>query len=285
MKLPFFLARRFVAAETLEDTLPVVRRLHGQGLRVTLDHLGEHISDRRLAEQARDGYLDLVRTLGEAGGALDRNISIKLSMLGQQIDEAFCEDNLHLLLTSARDQDVFVRIDMEGSAVTASTLEVFEKVFAVYPLHVGIVLQAYLKRTREDVERMCELNARVRLCKGAYREPASVAHQRMDTIREHFAEYMETLVTRGNYPGIATHDDILIKRTKAFVAERGIGNDRFEFQMLYGIRPDTQVALASSGYNMRVYVPYGRMWVPYFSRRLRERKENIFFVLRNLFRG
>ncbi len=285
MKLPFFLARRFVAAETLEDTLPVVRRLHGQGLHVTLDHLGEHISDRRLAEQARDGYLDLVQTLGDAGGELDRNISVKLSMLGQRIDEAFCLDNLYRLLEAARGQEVFVRVDMEGSDVTESTLGLFEKVHAEYPAHVGIVLQAYLKRTREDVDRMCEMNARVRLCKGAYREPASVAHQKMDVIRERFGEYMETLVTRGHYPGIATHDDLLIERTKTFVAQHGISNDRFEFQMLFGIRTDTQARLAADGYNMRVYVPYGSMWVPYFTRRLRERKENVFFVLRNLFRG
>lgn len=285
MKLPFFLARRFVAAETLDDTLPVARRLHGQGLLVTLDHLGEHISDRRLAEQARDGYLGLARTLGEAGGEFDRNISVKLSMLGQRIDESFCLENLHLLLETAREQDVFVRVDMEGSDVTQSTLDLFEKVHVQYPQNVGIVLQAYLKRTREDIERMCEMNARVRLCKGAYREPASVAFQRMDTIRERFVEYMETLIARGNYPGIATHDDLLIDRTREFVSENDIASDRFEFQMLFGIRPDTQLRLAGDGYNMRVYVPYGRMWVPYFSRRLRERKENVFFVIRNLFRS
>lgn len=285
MKLPFFLARRFVAAETLEETLPVVRRLHEQGLHVTLDHLGEYISERELAEQARDGYLDLVRTLSEARGAFDRNISIKLSMLGQKIDESFCLDNLHQLLALARENDVFVRLDMEGSDVTDSTLSLFEQVHPTYPDHVGIVLQAYLKRTREDVARMCGMNARVRLCKGAYREPASVAHQSMDVIRDHFTEYMETLVSTGRYPGIATHDDILIGRTRAYVAQQQIDNDRFEFQMLYGIRPDTQVQLANEGYHMRVYVPFGRMWFPYYSRRLRERKENILFVLRHLFRS
>ena len=146
------------------------------------------------------------------------------------------------------------------------------------------MLQAYLKRTAGDVERMCELGARVRLCKGAYKEPPELAYQSMDTIRARFVEYMKLLIRHAHYPGIATHDDRLIEATKTFVAENGISYDDFEFQMLYGIRPETQLALLHEGYNMRVYVPYGRMWVPYFSRRLRERKENVWFVLKNLYR-
>lgn len=284
MRLPFILARRFVAAETLEGTLPVARRLKAQGLHTTLDLLGEYISERRLAEQARDSYLGLVQTLAAEGGSIDRNISVKLSMLGQKIDESFCMDNLHRLLSAAREQDVFVRLDMEGTDVTESTLRILESVHPTYPDHVGIVLQAYLKRTGEDVARMCERQIRVRLCKGAYREPPELAHQSMDVIRERFLEYMETLVTRGRYPGIATHDDLLITQTKAFVEKRGIDRDAFEFQMLFGIRTETQQQIASDGYHMRVYVPYGRQWVPYFSRRLRERKENVWFVLKNLVR-
>ena len=286
MKLPFFLARRFVAGETLDEALPVLRDLKAKGLHTTLDLLGEYIRDRKLAEHARDLYIGLARTLAEEHGrrGVDGNISVKLSMMGQKIDEAFCLDNLHQLLTVARDHDVFVRLDMEGSDITDSTVRLFETVYPDYPDHVGIVLQAYLKRTRADVARMCELNARVRLCKGAYKEPPAIAHQSMDVIREHFTEYMRQLITEARYPGIATHDDRLIEATKAFVAEQGIPHDRFEFQMLYGIRPDTQVQIAEEGYNMRVYVPYGRQWYPYFSRRLRERKENVWFVLKNLFR-
>jgi proline dehydrogenase len=173
---------------------------------------------------------------------------------------------------------------MEGSDTTASTLDLFRSVFDDYRQHVGVVLQAYLKRTRQDVEQMCDLKARVRLCKGAYKEPPTVAHQSMAVIRDRYVEYMKMLLSDGTYPGIATHDDLLISATKNYAAEQGIGLDRFEFQMLFGIRPDTQETIAREGYTMRVYVPYGRDWLPYFSRRLRERKENLWFVLRNFLR-
>lgn len=282
MNLPFFLARRFVAADSLKGTLPVAAALHQDGLFTTLDLLGEYISEKHLAEEARDSYLKLVAALG-AQDEIDRNISIKLSMLGQKIDEGYCLDNLHRLLTAARDTDTFVRLDMEGSDVTESTVGILEKVHPEYPQNVGIVLQAYLKRTGADVERMCELGARVRLCKGAYREPASIAWQDMTQIREHYLSYMEMLVQRGNYPAIATHDDILINATKAYVADQAVSTDSFEFQMLFGIRAETQRSIAAEGFNMRVYVPYGRKWYPYFSRRLRERKENVWFVLKHLF--
>ena len=284
MKLPFFLASRFVAAETLEDTLPVVRDLNQKGLHVALDMLGEYVSDRSVAASARDAYIDIVHTIAEERPALDANISIKLSMMGQKIDEAFCLGNLRQLLDVAQEHDVFVRLDMEGSDITESTLSLFEEVYPDYPEHVGIVLQAYLKRTRQDVERMCELNASVRLCKGAYKEPPSIAYQNMDVIRERFIEYMELLIRHADYPGIATHDDILIDATKRFARDHDVSRDDFEFQMLYGIRPETQVAIAQEGYNMLVYVPYGTEWLPYFTRRLRERKENVWFVLKNLFR-
>jgi len=284
MRLPFFLARRFVAAETVEGTLPVAASLHEKGLHVTLDRLGEYINDPSLAEAARDSYIDLVKTIAASDSRIDGNISIKMSMLGQKIDESFCKDNLHRLLEVAREHDTFVRLDMEGSDVTESTLAIFEHVHSTYPEHVGIVLQAYLKRTKEDIERMCELNARVRLCKGAYREPETLAFGDMSLIRDRFSEYMEILLSRGNYPAIATHDDILIRQTKQYVSANGVSSKGFEFQMLYGIRPSTQTRIVREGYNMRVYIPFGKMWVPYFSRRLRERKENVFFILKNLFR-
>jgi len=286
MKLPFFLARRFVAAESLDETIPVLSDLKARGLYTTLDLLGEYVRDRNVAAEARDTYLQIAERVADERDrhGIDANISVKLSVMGQKIDEAFCLANLRQLLSLARERDVFVRLDMEGSDITESTLSIFETVYPEYPDHVGIVLQAYLKRTAQDVERMCELNARVRLCKGAYKEPASIAYHSMDEIRGRFVEYMRTLISDGRYPGIATHDDKLISATKQYVQENGIDRDRFEFQMLYGIRPDTQVQIASEGYNMRIYVPYGRQWVPYFSRRLRERKENVWFVLSNLFR-
>ena len=284
MKLPFFLARRFVAAETLGRTLPIAESLSSQGLHTTLDLLGEYISDPALATAALESYLELVNALAESPGPIDRNISIKLSMLGQKIDESFCLDNLHRLLSAAQRTNTFVRLDMEGTDVTDSTLSLFEKVQPTYPENVGVVLQAYLHRTPEDVDRMCGLGARVRLCKGAYKEPTGVALQSMTEIRTKYLEMMETLITKGTYPGIATHDDILIDATKKFVSSNDVDTSGFEFQMLFGVRSETQRTIAAEGYNMRVYIPFGEMWVPYFSRRLRERKENVFFILTNMFK-
>lgn len=287
MNLPFFLARRFVAGETLESALPVVDALRRKGLHAALDLLGEDVDECQVAESARDTYIDLIKSLSARRNGDTRHqtkISIKLSMLGQAIDEQFCLDNLLQLLGEASQHDLFVRLDMEGSDTTASTLSIFEKAYQRYPDHVGPVLQAMLKRTAQDVERMCTLGASVRLCKGAYKEPPSVAYQDMDTIRARYVEYMQRLLTEARYPGIATHDDRLIVHTKLFAAENGIAQDRFEFQMLYGLRPRAQEEIVREGYNMLVYVPYGTEWLPYFTRRLRERKENVWFVAKNLFR-
>jgi proline dehydrogenase len=282
MKLPFFLASRFVADETLEGALPKVLELNQKGLHVTLDLLGEYVRERKVAEAFAKTFPEILRQIA-ATPNIDCNISLKLSMLGQKIDRSFCVDNLHQLLSVAKEKDIFVRLDMEGSDITQSTLDIFEEVYPQYPDHVGTVLQAYLHRTEEDVARMCELKARVRLCKGAYKEPASIAYQDMPVIRERYLEYMSQLVTKARYPGIATHDDILFDKVKQFVKEENISKDKFEFQMLYGIRPETQLELAKE-YNMRVYVPYGTQWYPYFTRRLRERKENVWFVLSNMFK-
>ena len=286
MRLPFALARRFVAGETLQQTLPVVRELNAKGLYVSLDLLGEYVKKREVADAARDAYVGLVETVAHERdrNGLNVNISVKLSMMGQKIDEDFCLENLKELLKVAKTRDVFVRLDMEGSDITDSTLRLFEHVYPDHPDHVGIVLQAYLKRTEADVRRMCELNARVRICKGAYKEPASIAYQDMSTIRERFMTYAKMLIENARYPGIATHDQRLIDATKTYAREKGIDKSRFEFQMLYGIRPESQVQIVREGYNMRVYTPYGTEWVPYFTRRLRERKENVWFVLSNLYR-
>lgn len=286
MRLPFALASRFVAAETLEDTLPVVKDLNRRGMHVALDLLGEYVTDREVAAAGRDAYVNLVHTVAEerSRNGLDANVSIKLSMMGQKIDEDFCLENLRVLLETAKEREVFIRLDMEGSDTTESTLRLFEEVYPDFPDHVGVVLQAYLKRTERDVERMCELNARVRICKGAYKEPPAIAYQKMKKIRERFDAYAKMLILHARYPGIATHDERLISSTKEFVRAEGIDHDQFEFQMLYGIRPETQEQLVREGYHMRVYLPYGTEWLPYFTRRLRERKENVWFVLRNLFR-
>ena len=289
MKLPFALARRFVAGETLDTAMAAVDGLLDEGLMVTLDLLGEHVHDAERASGLAEAYGDLVGRLADLrdskGVPADAlNISIKLSMIGQVIDSGLAEANLRALLDRARQADMFIRLDMEGSDITDSTLGLFEAVYPDYPGLVGPVLQAYLHRTAADVARMVELQARVRLCKGAYKEPASIAYQDMPTIRWHYRRLARTLLTEGFYPGIATHDDELIAAVKQMVMADDVARDAFEFQMLYGIRTETQRATVAEGYRMRIYVPYGTEWVPYFSRRLRERKENVWFVLENLVR-
>lgn len=286
MNISVPLVRRFIAGETLTQALPVVKRLNAKGMRVSLDLLGEYVNNREVADAARDAHVNVVHTLASerAKNGMEANISIKLSMMGQKIDEVYCLDNLRHLLDAARTKDVFIRLDMEGSDTTESTLSLFEKVYPDYPDHVGVVLQAYLKRTERDVERMCDLNACVRICKGAYKEPASIAYQDMNAIRGRFMDYARLLIEHARFPGIATHDDRLIDATKQFVRNREISSDRFEFQMLYGIRSETQERLVREGYGLRIYTPYGTEWGPYFVRRLRERKENVWFVVLNLFR-
>ena len=284
LRLPFFLAKGFVAAETLQGTLPVIQQLHDRGLLTTVDLLGEHVKRHSDAVKGRDTYIQLLHALPNQDG-LDRNISIKLSMIGQVIDETFCLDNLRAILDVAKTTRAFVRLDMEGTDLLESTLALFETVFPDYQDHVGVVLQACLKRTEADVERMCALQARVRLCKGAYREPAHLAWQRMPQIRERFVMYMHMLLQHGRYPAIATHDDRLIQATRAFAEVKGIETSRFEFQMLYGLRPQTQRRVVQQGYSMRVYVPFGDMWLPYYTRRLRERPENVLFLFKNILRA
>ncbi|MCY4170042.1 MAG: proline dehydrogenase family protein [Bacteroidetes bacterium] len=284
IRLPFIFARGFVAAETLTETLPVVQRLADRGMLTTIDLLGEHVTSKSLALRARDAYIHLLHALS-AHPNLERNISIKLSMIGQIIDEDFCHENLCLLLDEARSLKAFVRLDMEGTSILNSTLRIFESTFSDYPENVGTVLQAYLKRTPKDVEHMCKLGARVRLCKGAYQESPQVALQRMPDIRAQFLTCMRTLLRHGNYAAIATHDDTLIHETMSFAQRQKISPSKYEFQMLYGLRQKTQEAIASRGYNMRIYTPYGKMWLPYYVRRLRERPENVTFLLRNILRS
>jgi proline dehydrogenase len=276
----FFLARRFIAGETVDQAMDAVAELNAQGMTATLDFLGEDVTARPEAERTRDAYfalLDAIRTRG-----VETNVSVKLTAMGLLVDEDFALDNLRAVLArAAQTRDPFVRIDMEGSAVTDATLRVFERAYAETK-HVGPVLQAYLKRTPADVERAIALGARVRLCKGAYSEPAEIAYKDMPTIRSRYLRSAEALLERGNYPGIATHDERIIAAVETFVRERQIARDRFEFQLLYGVRPELQRRLVADGYRVRVYVPYGTHWAGYFYRRITERKENVFFALRSM---
>ncbi len=276
----FFLAKRFIAGETIDSALDAVRAVNAAGLSATLDFLGEDVTEEREAERTRDTYLALLAALERSD--LRSNVSVKLTALGLLLGEDVCARHLaDIVVRAAHAPDPFVRIDMEGSAVTDATFRIFERTFADHA-NVGPVVQAYLKRSPADVERAIALGARVRLCKGAYAEPETLALQDMPSIRRAYLRLAEALLSRGTYPGIATHDERLIEACKTFAAERGIGRDRFEFQLLYGVRPDLQRALARDGYRVRIYIPFGTHWAGYFYRRITERKENAFFALRSL---
>ncbi|HLR24458.1 MAG TPA: proline dehydrogenase family protein [Fodinibius sp.] len=277
MKLPFVLAKRFVAGETFTEAVPKVEQLNNKEIKITLDLLGENVEDRKTADATVATYIDLLKAIEEA--KLDSTISIKLTMLGLDIDRAYCRDNLFKLLDIARETNQFVRIDMEGSDYTQLTIDLFKEAFKKYGRHVGIVIQAYLHRTKNDIAELAEIGADVRLCKGAYSEPERIALQKMDAIQAAYKEYAKILLEKTPYPRMATHDDELVEWIKDYTREHNIGPSRFEFQMLYGLRQETMEEFASEGYNARIYVPYGTMWFPYFKRRLMERKENIWFVL------
>lgn len=282
MKLPFALAKRFVAAETFDETVPKIKSINENGIKVTLDLLGENVADKTTADETVEIYLELLNNIHKAG--LKSTISIKLTMMGLDINKEYCKENLFRLLEETQRLNSFVRIDMEGSDYTQSTIDIFKEAFLKYPKHVGIVIQAYLKRTKKDIDDLAEMGADIRLCKGAYSEPSSIALHSMPEIREAYKKYAKVLFEKTTFPRIATHDDELIEWVKTYTSEQGITKDRFEFQMLYGLREDTMKEFAANGYNARVYVPYGTMWFPYFKRRLMERKENIFFVLSTMFK-
>ncbi|MDB5041702.1 MAG: Proline dehydrogenase [Candidatus Eremiobacteraeota bacterium] len=276
----FFLAKRFIAGETVDEAMDAVAALNAAGMTATLDFLGEDVTSAAEAERTRDAYFALLEAI--RARSVETNVSVKLTAMGLLIDEDFALENLRAVLAAAaHNSDPFVRIDMEGSAVTEATLRVFERAFAETK-HVGAVLQAYLKRTPADVERAIALGARVRLCKGAYGEPPELAYKDMPTIRRQFMRSAEALLERGNYPGIATHDERVISAVETYVRERGIARDRFEFQMLYGVRPEIQRRLVAEGYRLRVYVPYGTHWAGYFYRRITERPENLIFAVRSM---
>ncbi|MDD5543599.1 MAG: proline dehydrogenase family protein [Acidobacteriia bacterium] len=283
MSFLFRFASRFVAGEQVEQAMTAVQKLNSQGLTASLDILGENVHDKVTAGRAVEGYLNLLQQIHRA--EIDSNISVKLTMTGLDIGDDLCFENMCRICESARSLNNYVRIDMEGSAYTERTLKVFFRLHAKYPGVVGAVIQAYLHRSSDDIDALNAVGARVRLCKGAYKEPPSAAIQKMRDIRTNYKRLAEKLFLKGVYPGIATHDDQLIHWTRDFVAAHGIRNDQFEFQMLYGIRPGTQKALVRGGHRMRVYVPFGTHWAPYFYRRLRERKENVWFIVSNMFKG
>ena len=275
-------ARRFIAGETVDEAIAAARAIEATGLAVTLDLLGEAVSSMDAATAATNAYAALVEAITRAG--VSRNISVKLTQLGLAIDRATSFDNLRRILDVAAAADCFVRVDMEQSSYVDQTLDVFDTVWRIGYRQAGVVIQSCLRRSQADVRRMIALGARVRLVKGAYREPREVAYQVKAEVDAAYLELMRLLLAEGTYPAIATHDPAMIAATREYADAKQIGRDRFEFQMLYGIRRDLQAELHAAGYHFRVYVPFGTQWFPYFMRRLGERPANVGFVVRSLVR-
>src|SRR3989442_6157615 len=278
---PRRLASRFVAGETVEAAVAALTQLNAAGIRASLDLLGESVAGAAEARAARDTYLEALDRIRRAGA--DANVSVKPTQMGLAIDERLCVENLRAIIAQARDDRSFVRIDMEQSEYTERTLQLFrEKFHPEFGNAVGVVLQSYLRRTERDVADMIARGARVRVCKGAYKEPPEVAFPAKRDVDANYIRCMEQLLERGTYPGIATHDVRIIAHAKVFARRQGIAPARFEFQMLYGVRRDLQHALRREGWNVRVYVPFGEQWNPYLMRRLAERPANIAFLLGNI---
>jgi len=275
-------ASRFVAGTTIEDALRVARELNSKGLVVTMDLLGESVSNRDEALAAREEILKILPAVEREG--IDSGLSIKLTQLGLDIDGEFCLDNVDRIVRQAKELGNFVRIDMEDSPRVQATIDIFRELHDRYGDHVGLAVQSYLYRTMDDVIELGPRKANLRIVKGAYSEPPEVAYQSKRDVDEEFCRIVEKHLELGGYAAVATHDRKIIDFTKRLVQERGIPHDQFEFQMLYGISRGLQEELVSEGYKVRVYLPFGSHWYPYFTRRLAERPANLFFVLRNLLR-
>lgn len=278
------MVRRFVAGQRLPEALEAIERLRARGFLTTVDILGESVASVADATIAADAYVDALDALAARG--LDRNVSLKLSQMGLGIDEDLARENVSRIVERAVALGAFVRIDMEDHSTVEQTLRLWADVRPAADVRdaadLGVVIQAALHRSPADVERLVTEGARVRLCKGAYREPARVAHQDRAEIDAAFLGLQETLLLHGSYPALATHDPAMIRAALSIVRARGIDRDRFEFQMLYGVRRDLQERLVAAGYRVRVYVPFGEQWYPYFMRRLAERPANVAFLLRSL---
>lgn len=273
---------RFVAGERLEDAVEAIRLLNAKTIAASFDHLGESITAESETRHEVEEYIRVLDSIQD--NRLDSNVSVKLTQLGLDVSRDLCYANTRAIVEAAKRHGNFVRIDMEDSSKTDGTLEVFRRLRSEFD-NVGIVLQAYLYRSEKDLEEMLSLGSRIRLCKGAYKEPASVAFPKKEEVDANFIKLAKRLLTSGIYHGIATHDEDIIAATRAFAKEQNIPSDEFELQMLFGIRRDLQEQLVRDGYRLRVYVPYGRYWYPYFMRRLAERPANLWFILRNIIRS
>ena len=277
------LTTRFIAGENSDQAVAAIRDLNKRGCTASFDHLNESVGSVEETEAEVREYLEVLARIDRTG--IDSNVSIKLTQFGLEIDPELAYRNARRVVEAAAGRGNFVRVDMEGSSVTQATIEVFKRLRAEFGLNdVGIVVQSYLYRTMDDVRDLLKIPARIRLCKGAYNEPPDVAYPDKKAVDDNYVRVMQALLSSGVYHGIATHDPKMIEATIDFAQREGIDKEAFEFQMLYGIRRDLQEHLARDGYRMRVYVPYGKHWYPYFMRRLAERPANIWFVLKNLFK-
>jgi proline dehydrogenase len=278
------LTTRFVAGETIEEATAAIREINAEGCTASFDHLNESVTNAAETEAEVKEYLEILARIDETG--IKSNVSIKLTQFGLELDPELAYKNARVIVADAARRGNFVRVDMESSQVTQITIDIFQRLRAEFGLNdVGIVLQSYLRRTYNDAEELVKLPARIRICKGAYSEPPEVAFPDKKDTDENYIRVMKLLLSSGIYHGIATHDPKMINATVEFAQQEGIGKEAFEFQMLYGIRRDLQRQLAKDGYNVRIYVPYGKRWYPYFMRRLAERPANIWFVMKNLLKG
>jgi proline dehydrogenase len=278
------LTTRFVAGEDIDEAVGAIRVINATGATASFDHLNEGVSRADETDEEVREYRQILARIDETG--IKSNVSIKLTQFGLEIDPELCYRNARAVVEDAARRGNFVRVDMEQSAVTQVTIDIFKRLRAEFDLNtVGIVLQSYLRRTASDVEDILKIPARIRLCKGAYNEPPEVAFPDKRDVDANYVAQMKILLSSGVYHGIATHDERMIEATVAHAQREGIAKEAFEFQMLYGVRRDLQVQLARDGYGMRVYVPYGKHWYPYFMRRLAERPANVWFILKNMFKG
>lgn len=274
-------ASRFVAGETVDTAIDAVREINRKDISASLDLLGESVSLASGAAAARDEYLRMLQRIAETG--VNANVSLKLTQMGFDIGEEECFANMQAILEEAKRLNTFVRLDMESSDYTQRTLDFFHnRLFSGYASVAGVVIQSCLRRSEADIDQLIEKRVRTRLCKGAYLEPPTVAFPDKKDVDRNYVTLMERLLERGNYPGIATHDEAIITHAREFVKQRNIPVERFEFQMLYGVRRDLQEQLRQAGFNMRVYIPFGSQWYPYLMRRLAERPANIMFMLGNI---
>jgi proline dehydrogenase len=276
------MARRFVAGETLDEAIAAARNCNNAGMMASLDYLGENVSTTSDAQKARDAYLEVFERIAKE--KLYANVSCKLTQMGLDLSPEFCEGLVLSVVERAQSHDNFLRVDMEGSVYTQRTVELVKRIRSLSPA-VGTVIQSYLYRSERDIEDLLAYGCRIRLCKGAYKESPDVAFEKKSDVDGNYVRLMRTLLPSGVYHGIATHDPHMIAETIRWAAEKQITKDAFEFQMLYGIRTDLQKRLVRDGYRVRVYIPYGNDWFPYFMRRLAERPANLGFLVRNYLRG